>query len=163
MMRCSGLTPKGIVLLKNDGMACRPILHVEDMLRAFVSFLGSSQDLVHNEVLNVGINEENYRVQEIKEIVKNTVPDAPVDYAKVAEPDKRLCRLNFSKISRTLPEFKPQWNAHRGAKQLYDVYKRVGFTLEEFEGPKYRRISHIEESVNAGRLDKASRRTNIKT
>ena len=95
--------------------------------------------------------------------MKNTVPGARIEYAKDAEPDKRSYRVNFNKISRTLPEFKPQWNAHRGAIQLYDVYKKVGFTLEEFEGPKYRRISHIEESVSTGRLDKTLRRTNIKT
>jgi hypothetical protein len=113
-------------------------------------------------LFNVGINEENYRVRELAEIVKDTVPDSRIEYAKDAEPDKRSYWVNFSKISQTLPEFKPQWNARRGAKQLYEVYEKVGFTLEEFEGPTYRRISHVEEGVNTGRLDKTLRRRNVK-
>jgi nucleoside-diphosphate-sugar epimerase len=148
----------GAVLLKSDGMAWRPILHVEDMSRAFLAVLGAPYDLIHDEVFNVGINEENYRVRELAEIVKDTVPDSRIAYAKGAEPDKRSYRVNFSKISRKLPRFKPQWNARRGAKQLYEVYKKVGFNLEEFEGPRYRRISHIEESINTGRLDKTLRK-----
>jgi nucleoside-diphosphate-sugar epimerase len=127
-----------------------------------MAVLGASHDLIHNEVFNVGINEENYRVRELAEIVKDTVSGSRIEYAKDAEPDKRSYRVDFNKISQALPEFKPQWNARRGAEQLYEVYKKVGFTLEEFEGPRYRRISHIEESVNTGRLDKSLRRRNVK-
>jgi nucleoside-diphosphate-sugar epimerase len=152
----------GTVLLKSDGMAWRPIVHIEDMSRAFIAVLGAPHDLIHNEVFNVGINEENYRVRELAEVVKDSVTDSRIEYAGNAEPDKRSYRVNFSKIHRALPEFKAQWNARRGAKQLYEVYEKVGFTLQEFEGPRYRRISHIEEGVNTGRLDKTLRRKNVK-
>ncbi|MEM3087830.1 MAG: NAD-dependent dehydratase, partial [Candidatus Bathyarchaeia archaeon] len=136
----------------------RPIVHIEDISRAFIAVLNSPRDLIHNEVFNVGITEENYRVREIAEIVKETVPNSQIKYAKDAEPDKRSYRVDFSKIAKTLPEFKPQWNARRGAKQLYEAYKKVGITLEEFEGPRYRRISYLENSVNNGSLDKNLRR-----
>jgi nucleoside-diphosphate-sugar epimerase len=148
----------GIVLLKSDGTAWRPIVHIEDISRAFVSVLNAPRDLVHNQIFNVGINNENYRTRQIADIVKETVPNSHIEYAKDAEPDKRSYRVDFSKISKTLPKFKPQWNARRGAKQLYDAYKRVKFTLEEFEGPRYRRITHIEESVKKGHLDNTLRR-----
>ncbi|MCJ7423941.1 NAD-dependent epimerase/dehydratase family protein, partial [Candidatus Bathyarchaeota archaeon] len=147
----------GTVLLKSDGMAWRPIVHIEDISRAFMTVLDASHDLIHNEIFNVGINEENYRVRQLAEITRETVPNSRIEYAKDAEPDRRSYRVNFSKISQQLPEFRPQWNARRGAKQLYEVYKKVGFTLEEFEGPRYRRTSHIEESVNNGHLDKTLR------
>jgi nucleoside-diphosphate-sugar epimerase len=148
----------GIILLKSDGTAWRPIVHIEDISRAFIAALNAPRDLIHNEVFNVGITEENYRVREIAEIVKETVPNSQIKYAKDAEPDKRSYRVDFSKIAKTLPEFKPQWNARRGAKQLYEAYKKVGITLEEFEGPRYRRISYLENSVNNGSLDKNLRR-----
>jgi nucleoside-diphosphate-sugar epimerase len=148
----------GIILLKSDGTAWRPIIHIEDISRAVIAILNASRDLVHNEVFNVGITDENYRVREIAEIVKETVPNSQIKYAKDAEPDKRSYRVDFSKIAKTLPEFKPQWNARRGAKQLYEAYKKVGITLEEFEGPRYRRISYLENSVNNGSLDKNLRR-----
>jgi hypothetical protein len=118
--------------------------------------------LVHNQIFNVGITEENFRVRELAEIAKDTVPNAQIKYAKDAEPDKRSYRVNFGKIAQTLLEFKPQWNVRLGAKQLYDAYKKVGITLEDFEGPRYRRITHLENSVSAGRLDKTLRRSEPK-
>jgi len=148
----------GVVLLKSDGMALRPIVHIEDISRAFVAALSSSRDSVHNHVFNVGINEENWRVRELAEITKDTVPNARIEYAEDAKPDKRSYRVDFSKIAKTLTKFKPRWNARLGAKQLFDAYKKVGVTLEEFEGPRYRRITHLENSVSAGRLDKTLRR-----
>jgi len=148
----------GIILLKSDGTAWRPIVHIEDISRAFLAVLNAPSDLVHNQVFNVGITEENYRVRELAEIVKETVPNSHIEHAKDAEPDKRSYRVDFSKIAQTLPEFKPQWNARRGAKQLYEAYRKVGITLKGFEGPRYRRITHLENSVNTGRLDKNLRR-----
>jgi nucleoside-diphosphate-sugar epimerase len=144
----------GTVLLKSDGTAWRPIVHVQDMSRAF----NSSRELIHNQTFNVGITEENYRVRELAEIVKDTVPNSHVQYATDAEPDKRSYRVDFSKITKMLPKFKPRWNARLGAKQLYDAYKTVGITLEEFEGPRYRRITNLENSLRSGRLDKTLRR-----
>src|SRR3990170_3757876 len=101
----------GIVLLKSDGTALRPIVHIEDMSRAFIAVLNTSRDLVHNQIFNVGITEENCRIRELAEIAKDTVPNSQIKYAKDAEPDKRSYRVEFTKIANTLPKFKPQWNA----------------------------------------------------
>jgi hypothetical protein len=93
--------------------------------------------------------------------VKDTIPNSHVQYASDAEPDKRSYRVDFSKITKMLPKFKPRWNARLGAKQLYDAYRRVGITLEEFEGPRYRRITSLENSLSSGLLDKTLRRKDI--
>jgi hypothetical protein len=76
-----------------------------------------------------------------------------VDFAPDAGPDKRCYRVDCNKIARVLRDFKPQWTARRGIEQLYDEYKKVGLTLEEFEGPKYMRIAHIKSLVEKDRLD----------
>lgn len=148
----------GQVLLKSDGTAWRPITHIQDISRAFIAVLNSSRELIHNQTYNVGITEENYQVRELAEIVKETVHDSHVEYVTDAEPDKRSYRVDFSKITKMLPEFKPRWNVRLGAEQLYDAYKRVGITLEEFEGPRYWRITNLENSLRSGRLDETLRR-----
>jgi nucleoside-diphosphate-sugar epimerase len=148
----------GIVLLKSTGTAWRPIVHIEDISRAFIAVLNASRDLVHNQVFNVGRTEENYVVREIAEIAKETVLGSQIKYAKDAEPDKRSYRVDFTKIARTLPEFKPQWTARLGAKQLYEAFKKFGLTLQDFEGPRYRRITYLENSVANGNLDKTLRK-----
>lgn len=143
----------GLVYLKSDGSPWRPIVHIEDISRAFIAALQAPREVIHNQAFNVGMNEENYRIRELAEIVKETVPGCRVEYAPDAEPDKRTYRVDFSKIKRMLPEFKPQWNARRGAQELYEAYQKYGIVLDEFEGPKYKRIDHIKQLLAAGALD----------
>lgn len=148
-----------IVLLKSAGTSWRPIVHIEDISRAFIAALNAPRDVVHNDVFNVGRTTENYIVREIAEIARDTVPDSRIEYAKDAEPDKRSYRVDFSKIASALPEFQPQWTAKLGAKQLYNAYVKARIVLEDFEGPRYRRITHLEKSVSQGHLDKTLRKT----
>jgi len=148
----------GLVLLKSDGSAWRPIVHIEDISRAFLALLDSPSDAVHNQVFNIGITEENYRVTDLATIAKKTVPNSKIEFAKDAEPDKRSYKVDFSKIANTISKYKPKWNARLGAKQLYDAYKKAGIALQDFEGPRYRRITHLENSVSNGTLDKNLRR-----
>lgn len=134
----------GLVYLKSDGSPWRPIVHIEDISRAFVAILNAPREKIHNEAFNVGRNEENYRIRELAEIVAETVPNSRAEYAEGAEPDTRTYRVDFSKIAQVLPEFQPQWTARRGAQELYDAYRQSDITLEEFEGPKYKRVDHIK-------------------
>jgi nucleoside-diphosphate-sugar epimerase len=143
----------GQVLIKSDGTPWRPIVHIEDISRAFLAVLEAPRALVHNQAFNVGITEENYRVRELAAIVQETVPGCRVHYAEGAGPDKRCYRVDCSKISRTLPAFRPQWNARRGVEQLYQAYRTVGLTLEDLEGAKYMRIQRVRQLQQAGRLD----------
>ncbi len=143
----------GRVHLKSDGAAWRPLVHVEDMGRAFLAALQAPRDLVHNQAFNVGRSEENYRIGELAAIVAETVPGSRVEYAADAKPDKRCYRVNSAKLARTLPDFKPQWDARRGALALYTAYQKVGLRLEDVEGPRYQRISRIKALINEGRLD----------
>jgi hypothetical protein len=52
-----------------------------------------------------------------------------------------------------LPSFETKWDARRGAEQLYAAYGSSGLTLEEFEGPRYQRISHIRKLLDDGVID----------
>jgi nucleoside-diphosphate-sugar epimerase len=147
----------GLVYLKSDGTPWRPIVHIEDISRAFIAALHAPRELVHNQAFNVGVNDENYRIRELAEIVKDSVPGCRIEFAKDAGPDKRCYRVDCSKLPETLSEFKPTWTAKKGAEELYRAYKDIGLTLEEFEGPKYQRIGHIRHLLATGQLDKALR------
>ena len=147
----------GRVYLKSDGTPWRPIVHIEDISRAFLAVLHAPRETVHNQAFNVGCNEDNYRIRDIAEIVQQTVPSCQIEYAEDAGPDQRCYRVDCSKIAKTLPEFQPNWNARKGAQELYEAYKTVGLTLEEFEGAKYQRIAHIKHLLNTGQLDETLR------
>ena len=143
----------GRVFIKSDGTPWRPIVHIEDISRAFLAALEAPRELVHNQAFNVGRTEENYQIRDLAEIVKETVPGCTIEFATDAGPDKRCYRADFSRIGRMLPAFRPQWDARRGAQELYQAYKKVDLRVEDFEGARYKRIDHIQKLLAAGHLD----------
>jgi nucleoside-diphosphate-sugar epimerase len=147
----------GRVFIKSDGTPWRPIVHIEDISRAFLAVLEAPVDVVHNQAFNVGRNEDNYRVRELAEIVKETIPGTEIEYVSDAGPDKRCYRVSCSKIERILPSFKPVGNARRGAEELYETYRRIGLTVDDFEGIRYKRIAHIRSLIAEGVLDESLR------
>jgi nucleoside-diphosphate-sugar epimerase len=149
----------GKIHLKSDGTPWRPIVHIEDISRAFIAALEAPADQVFNEAFNVGQTAHNYRIRDLAEIVAGVVPNCSVGFADDAGPDKRSYRVSFEKIRRKLPAFKPQWDARMGAEQLYNAYRSSGLTLEEFEGPRYQRIGHIKKLLADGVLDSGLRQS----
>lgn len=147
----------GRVLIKSDGTPWRPIVHIADISRAFLAVLEAPVDLVHNEAFNVGRNGDNYRVRELAEIVKETVPGTEIEYAADAGPDKRCYRVDCSKIQRVLPSFQPVWDARLGAQELYDTYRKIGLDVADFEGIRYKRIAHIRALIGEGAIDESLR------
>jgi nucleoside-diphosphate-sugar epimerase len=147
----------GRVLLKSDGTPWRPIVHIEDISRAFLAVLEAPRHLAHNQAFNVGRTRENYRMRQLAEIVEATVPGCRIEYAEGAGPDKRCYRVDCEKLPQVVPSFRPQWDAQRGAQELYAAYQRVGLKLEEFEGAKFMRIRHVKGLQVQGRLDSSLR------
>ncbi len=148
----------GEVHLKSDGSPWRPIVHVEDIALAYAVTLEAERELIHNRAFNVGTTAENYQIRDIAEIVREVVPGSRIGFAEDAAPDKRCYRVDCNHISRTLHEFKPQWTARRGIEQLHDTFRRVGLTLEDFEGERYKRIAHMHKLIADGTIDPQLRR-----
>jgi nucleoside-diphosphate-sugar epimerase len=151
----------GKIRLKSDGTPWRPIVHIEDISRAFIAAIEAPAADICNEAFNVGQTAHNYRIRDLAEIVATVVPGCEVEYAEDAGPDKRSYRVSFEKIRRKLPAFKPVWDARTGAEQLYKAYRSSGFSLAEFEGPRYQRIGHIKKLLADGVLDSSLRRIQV--
>ncbi|HEX5078080.1 MAG TPA: SDR family oxidoreductase [Geminicoccaceae bacterium] len=142
----------GRIYLKSDGSPWRPIVHIEDIARAFIAGLDAAAGTVANQAFNVGRTEHNYRIREIAEAVAEVVPGCRLEIASDAGPDQRSYRVSFEKIARALPAFAPQWDVHKGAEQLYAAYRASGLSLERLES-RYQRISHIKALLREGVLD----------
>lgn len=142
----------GEVLLKSDGKPWRPVVHIEDMSRAFLAAVEADRDLVHDEAFNVGRTDQNYQIRDLAHIVADTVEGSRVEFAADSGPDTRDYRVSCDKIAETLPAYQPVWTAEKGAVELRDAYAAVGIDVDEFEGPRYRRIHHIKQLIDEGRL-----------
>jgi nucleoside-diphosphate-sugar epimerase len=149
----------GEVLIQSDGTPWRPLVHAEDIARAFLAVLEAPREVVHNQAFNVGRNDENYQIRELADMVQQIVPGSKVTYMLGGGPDPRCYRVDCTKIARTLPSFKPQWNARSGIQQLYEAYKKYNLTAEQFLGSRYLRIKHIQELAENGLIDRALRWT----
>ena len=143
----------GDVLIKSDGMPWRPLVHIEDISRAFVAVMEAPRELVHNEAFNVGQTAENFRVREVADMVAEVVPGSKVTYAPGASPDLRNYRVNCDKIRERLPAFQPQWTLRRGIEQIHEAYKAHRLTIDEFLSSRYVRLKHVREMMEAGLLD----------
>ena len=142
----------GRIHMLSDGTPWRPIVHVEDIARAFLAVLEAPRELVHDQAFNVGRTEENYRIRELAEIVSETVPGCRITYAEGAGPDLRCYRVDCGKIARTLPAFQPRWDARQGAAELADAYRRAGLAEADLLGPRFTRLARIQELQRQGRL-----------
>ena len=153
----------GEVVIQSDGTPWRPLVHIEDIARAFLAVLEAPRELVHNEAFNVGRTEENYRVRDLGEMVEQVVPGSKVRYAEGGGPDPRCYRVDCTKLIRTLPKYQPQWTVRRGMEQLRDAFEANGLTRDELLGDRYFRIKRIRALQSEGLLDGSLRWTSLET
>ena len=143
----------GRVSILSDGMPWRPIIHVKDFCRAFLAVLAAPIEVVHNQAFNVGINEENYRIKDIARRVEKIIPGCTMEILNQTGADERTYRVDFSKIKKQIPGFQPIWNVDKGIQELYESYREIGLTREDFESPKYFRVKWIKYLRESNRLN----------
>ncbi|MEM7203450.1 MAG: SDR family oxidoreductase [Planctomycetota bacterium] len=147
----------GKVLLKSAGTSWRPLVHIEDISRAFVAAANAPRESVHNAAFNVGRTQENYRIRDVAQLVAEIVPGSEVEFAEGASPDKRNYNVSCDLITKVLPEFQPKWTVADGIRELYEAYKRLNLTYDDFMSPRFLRIKHVLGMQGEGRLDASLR------
>jgi nucleoside-diphosphate-sugar epimerase len=147
----------GEVLMRSDGTPWRPLVHIEDISRAFLCMLGAPRELIHNEAFNIGGDEENYQIHEVAQIVETVVPNSRVALAEHAGPDKRSYRVSFAKLRESFPELERRWSVRVSAEQMLAAYRAADLQIGDFEGSRFMRIARIKELLADGRLDRALR------
>ncbi len=143
---------RGEVKLQSDGSPWRPLVHVEDIARAFLAVLEAPREAVHDQAFNVGRDEDVVQIRDIATTVSEAL-DAPVTFAEAALPDKRDYRVDFTKVNEAIPEFRPQWTISRGIDELIAQMTQIGLSAEDFEGPRYVRLERINQLKAARKLD----------
>jgi nucleoside-diphosphate-sugar epimerase len=143
---------QGEIFVKSDGTPWRPLVHIEDISRAYVALLHAPREQVHNEAFNVGRSQENYQVRDIVTMVADAIPGTEVRYAEGAGPDLRCYQVDCSKIETLIPSYQPRWTVRAGVEEIRDAYVRNKTTREDFLGPKYLRIGQIKLLQSQGRL-----------
>ena len=149
----------GQVRLESDGSPWRPLVHVQDISRAFAAMLEAPRELVHDQAFNVGRSVDNVQVRDIAEIVREAVPGSSLSFAEGAGPDLRNYRVDFAKLEDSFPALKLTWTTYEGVGELLSAYRAYGMTAEEFGSARYVRLRRIRELLEAGEIDSHLRRS----
>jgi nucleoside-diphosphate-sugar epimerase len=144
-------TTKKIAMI-SDGSPWRPVVHVLDICEAVYRSLVAPDDAVRGEVFNVGQNSDNYRVREIAAIVAEEFPGCTVTTGP-SGGDNRSYRVSFDKIHARLPGFKCSYTARDGARQLHQLFERIGFNDEAYKYRAFTRLKqlqHLQKTKQVG-------------
>jgi nucleoside-diphosphate-sugar epimerase len=140
------------IAMTSDGSPWRPLVHALDIAKAIQMVLDAPREAVHAQVLNVGSNEQNYRIREVAEIIGDVFPDCEITYGP-ADTDNRSYKVNFDKIREVLPGYECDWNARRGAEQLLSVFSAVDLDTEAFTSRGFTRLKQLEYLIRTKQLD----------
>jgi nucleoside-diphosphate-sugar epimerase len=141
------------ILIESDGTPIRPLVHVRDVARVFLSVLEAPIEVVHVQAFNVARTEENYEIREIAEIVQRVMPGTSIEYAKDGGPDRRCYRVDGSKLARTFPELDLKWDVRRGVEELITGYRRHGLSAADVDGPRFTRLGRVRRLIDDALLD----------
>jgi nucleoside-diphosphate-sugar epimerase len=148
----------GEVRLQSDGTPWRPLVHIEDISRAFLAVLEADRSLIHDEAFNVGRDEDNVQIRDVAEMVRDAVPGSGLSFADGAGPDLRNYRVDFSKLSSVFPGLKMEWTVAGGIDELVAAYAEHGLTYDDFTSSRYVRLRRIKELLDDGVVDGQLRR-----
>jgi nucleoside-diphosphate-sugar epimerase len=151
-------TTTGEIRLESDGSPWRPLVHIEDISRAFLAALEAPREVIHNEAFNVGRAQDNVQVRDIAEMVHDAISESKVSFAAGAGPDLRNYRVDFSKLNDTFPDLHLRWGVRAGIDQLAAAYVRHGLSYDDFVSSRFVRLRRVRDLLSAGLVDEMLRR-----
>ncbi|HSV48137.1 MAG TPA: SDR family oxidoreductase [Ramlibacter sp.] len=149
---CGIAATAGRIVMTSDGTPWRPLVHVLDICQAIACALEAPREAVHGEVFNVGHDADNYQVREVAQIVAQAYPGCELSFGP-SGGDNRSYRVSFAKIHKQLPGFRCAWDARKGARQLHDVFERIGMDAATFNARPFTRLKQIKYLCVSGQLD----------
>jgi nucleoside-diphosphate-sugar epimerase len=141
-----------VIRMTSDGTPWRPLVHISDIAEAFVSVLEAPQELVANEIFNVGDDAQNYRIRDIVEAVAEVFPIKSVEAGQNGG-DNRSYRVCFQKIREKLPGFRCHWDIRSGAEELRQVFEAIGMTSDVFNAPAFSRLQQLKKLLDTEQVD----------
>ncbi|HIK02430.1 TPA: NAD(P)-dependent oxidoreductase, partial [archaeon] len=123
------------------GPQLRPNINIKDMVRAYEILLEAPAEKVNGKTFNAGY--QNYSVEKIANIVKDTIGDEKIVLEKVPTDDIRSYHISSEKMKRELG-FEAEHTIEDAVQSLADAYKK-GLIKNGLENPMYYNIKRMKE------------------
>lgn len=144
----------GHIEIKSDGTPWRPVVHIQDVCKAFIAGLEAPASLVAKQSFNVGIQNGNYTVRDLAKVAQTVVPGSKLTFTGEHGRDARTYRASFKKIFSLLKDYyKPAWNLVRGGKEVVAFFDRIHFTEKMFRGRMCNRLPQLKYLVENNLID----------
>ena len=140
----------GKIVLKSDGSAWRPLVHAEDVARAYVAILQAPVNQVMGEAFNVGRNEDNVQIKTVAQMIQAALPGTPIEMQPNAPTDTRNYRVNCDKLVRHVSGYRPRWTLTKGIEQLKAALSQQPISVAHFEGARFSRLAHLRHRIDEG-------------
>jgi nucleoside-diphosphate-sugar epimerase len=155
----SAVTRRKVVVF-SDGKPWRPVVHVQDVSRAFLAVLEAPKGAIHDEAFNVGAEQLNHQVIQLAETAVGAVDGCELERRPSPGADQRTYRTDFSKFARTFPAFEFKWTPSSGAAELSEAFGRIGLDVDDFTDARFTRLRWLNHLLDSGTLDASLRWTN---
>ena len=139
---------KGKIAIKSDGSPWRPLIHCKDIARAFVALAEAPREIMHNQIINIGGNAENYQVKHVANYVQHLLPEAEIVYTGEVGEDPRNYKVNFDQLNNLLPDFQLAYTLESGMQELYDKYREHHFSEQDFDGDQFVRLRTLKRRLD---------------
>ena len=151
----------GKVTLHSDGTPWRPVVHVQDIARAFLHVVQAPIEVIHNQAFNNGEARMNHQIIELAEVTVKTVPGSRLECLASPEADQRTYQTDFGKFARAFPAFRFNWTIEDGARELHDAFRAINLTRDDFLDRRFTRLKWLRYLLDSGRLDQSLRWTTV--
>lgn len=117
----------------------RPNVHCQDAASGLIACLEGAPEKMKNEIFNIGSDEQNYRIQELGELVARCVPGTKVE-TMGESPDRRSYKVSFEKARQVLG-FRPQFTVEAGVQEIQRMLENG--VVENYQADRYYNVRYI--------------------
>ncbi|WPP52237.1 NAD-dependent epimerase/dehydratase family protein [Catalinimonas niigatensis] len=139
---------KGNIAIKSDGSPWRPLIHCKDIAHAFIALAEAPREKMHNRIINIGANTENYQVRDVADQVQQLLPEAEIVYTGEVGEDPRNYKVNFDLLYSLLPDFELEYNLQKGMQELYNKLVEHQFSAADFDGDQFVRLRTLAKRLD---------------
>jgi nucleoside-diphosphate-sugar epimerase len=143
---------KGRIIVMGGGLQWRPLVHLSDISRAFLTVIETDPKLINSQVFNVGLN--NFQIRNLAYLVREELPlPIEIDLAP-DDADKRDYNVIFSKAEKILG-FKAKTSVNQGVREIYSALKngKVDTGTKTVTVQWYRNILEAKKLLDTISLD----------
>lgn len=111
---------KSRIIVMGGGLQWRPLVHVSDVSKAFISVINAPTNIVNHEIFNIGL--DNFQIKNLAYLVREQLA-FPIEIENAPDDaDKRDYNVLFEKAKRVLG-FEASTSVNEGINEIYFALK----------------------------------------